>query len=358
MIKLVELGNTSRYSRAWSSELSLIVKRECHVVASTHTASLAEQWPASAARESGSRSPSLLPRSGGREGGGVQWGGLNEDAADYPIRKFSLYFDRGSRQADSVLPLLGHRARTGRRLERNWLMCVPAGYAHEPSNENAPSRRYARTYALHTRRSLVQSSTVTTIVRAHHIWRARPGTGRTLIHRLRQSSRFIIALAIPNLADCGFHDFFVFATMTLGIENFSIIYFYFFIYFVESSVVVTANSSEPFRALFNISFDPVTSFYFVIMTILAYSIECLERLKFLWNTFFNRFLSLITSTECGGYRHFRSRDNKRSNREILHFSRDGKINFETKNIGTLTCLCFLIRNIYPSSRGERSVEVS
>lgn len=34
------------------------------------------------------------------EGGGVQWGGLNEDAADYPIRKFSLHFDR-ARQAAS-----------------------------------------------------------------------------------------------------------------------------------------------------------------------------------------------------------------------------------------------------------------
>lgn len=43
------------------------------------------------------------------EGGGVQWGGFNEDAADYPIRKFSLHFDRARRAAsnkdDSHLPL-------------------------------------------------------------------------------------------------------------------------------------------------------------------------------------------------------------------------------------------------------------
>lgn len=35
------------------------------------------------------------------EGGGVQWGGLNEDAADYPIRKFSLHFDRARRAASN-----------------------------------------------------------------------------------------------------------------------------------------------------------------------------------------------------------------------------------------------------------------
>lgn len=35
------------------------------------------------------------------EGGGVQWGGFNEDAADYPIRKFSLHFDRERRAASN-----------------------------------------------------------------------------------------------------------------------------------------------------------------------------------------------------------------------------------------------------------------
>lgn len=35
------------------------------------------------------------------EGGGVQWGGFNEDAADYPIRKFSLHFDRARRAASN-----------------------------------------------------------------------------------------------------------------------------------------------------------------------------------------------------------------------------------------------------------------
>lgn len=35
------------------------------------------------------------------EGGGVQWGGFNEDAADYPIRKFSLHFDRATTSRES-----------------------------------------------------------------------------------------------------------------------------------------------------------------------------------------------------------------------------------------------------------------
>lgn len=33
--------------------------------------------------------------------GAFQWGGLNEDAADYPIRKFSLHFDRARRAASN-----------------------------------------------------------------------------------------------------------------------------------------------------------------------------------------------------------------------------------------------------------------
>lgn len=46
------------------------------------------------------------------EGGGVQWGGFNEDAADYPIRKFSLHFDRerlaASNKDDSLARSLAH----------------------------------------------------------------------------------------------------------------------------------------------------------------------------------------------------------------------------------------------------------